>query len=57
MLLFCMYGIIEIEKETGNIKLTHHGVVVENLEKESMAVWNAMAMKAQLMAENAMVAR
>ena len=49
--------VLEIEKETGNIKLTHHGVVVENLEKESMAVWNAMAMKAQMIAENAMVAR
>ena len=49
--------VLEIERSTGDIRLTHRGVVVDKREKESMAMWNAMAMKAQLMAEDAMVAR
>ena len=48
---------LQINRETGDIRLTHHGVVVEKLENESMAMWNSMAIKAQIMAENAMVAR
>lgn len=49
--------VLEIDQKTGDIKLTHHGEVVEQLEKESMAMWNAMAQKAQSLAETAMVAR
>ena len=49
--------VLEIDRETGNIVLMHHGEVVEKLENESMATWNAMALKAQTLAENAMVAR
>lgn len=49
--------VLEIDQKTGDIKLTHHGEVVEQLEKESMAMWNAMALKAQSIAETAMVAR
>lgn len=49
--------VLEIYLKTGDIKLTHHGDVVEQLEKESMAMWNAMAQKAQSIAETAMVAR
>lgn len=49
--------VLEIDQKTGDIKLSHHGEVVESLENESMVMWNAMAMKAQMMAENAMVAR
>lgn len=49
--------VLQINRETGDLELTHHGVVVESLKNESMAMWNAMAMKAQMMAENAMVAR
>ena len=49
--------VLEIYLKTGDIKLTHHGEVVEQLEKESMAMWNAMAQKAQSIAETAMVAR
>lgn len=49
--------VLEIDQKTGDIKLTHHGEVVEQLEKESMAMWNAMALKAQSLAETAMVAR
>lgn len=49
--------VLRIDKQTGDITLEHHGKVVEKREKESMAIWNAMAMKAQTIAENAMVAR
>lgn len=49
--------VLQINRETGDLELTHHGVVVESLKNESMAMWNAMAMKAQMIAENAMVAR
>lgn len=49
--------VLEIDRQTGDIKLTHHGDVVEQLENESMAVWNAMALKAQSLAESAMVSR
>ena len=49
--------VLEIDRQTGDIKLTHHGNVVEHLENESMAVWNAMALKAQSLAESAMVSR
>ena len=49
--------VLEIDQRTGDIKLTHHGDVVEQLEKESMAVWNAMALKAQSLAESAMVSK
>ena len=49
--------VLEIDQKTGDIKLTHHGDVVEQLEKESMAVWNAMALKAQSLAESAMVSK
>ena len=49
--------VLEIDQKTGDIKLNHHGDVVEQLENESMAVWNAMALKAQSLAETAMVAR
>ena len=49
--------VLEIDRQTGDIKLTHHGDVVEQLENESMAVWHAMALKAQSLAESAMVSR
>ena len=49
--------VLKINRETGDIMLEHHGEVVEKLENESMAMWNSMAMKAQILAENAMVAR
>lgn len=49
--------VLRIDKQTGDITLEHHGKVVEKREKESMAIWNAMAMKAQTIAESAMVAR
>ncbi|MBQ1348611.1 MAG: hypothetical protein IIY58_04580 [Aeriscardovia sp.] len=49
--------VLKINRETGDIILEHHGEVVEKLEKETMVMWNSMAMKAQCLAENAMVAR
>ena len=49
--------VLEIDRQSGDIMLTHHGEVIEKLENESMAVWNAMACRAQSIAEAAMVAR
>ena len=49
--------VLEIDRETGDIVLSHRGEVVEKLDNESMATWNAMALKAQSLAENAMAAR
>lgn len=49
--------ILKINKETSDIVLEQRGEVVEKVEKATMAIWNSMAIKAQTLAENAMVAR
>ena len=49
--------VLEINRETGSITLKHRGEVVEKLENESMVMWNAMALKAAGIAEDAMVSR
>lgn len=49
--------VLRIDKNTGDITLEHHGRLIDKREKESMAIWNAMAMKAQALAESSMVAR
>lgn len=54
---FAEQVVLRINKETGDIVLEQRGVIVEKRENESMAMWNAMAQKAQSLAENAMVAR
>lgn len=49
--------VLEIDRETGSITLSHRGEVLEKLKNESMVTWNAMAIKAAGIAESAMVAR
>ena len=49
--------VLKINRESGDIILEHRGEVVEKRENESMAIWNAMAQKAQGLAESAMVGR
>lgn len=49
--------ILKINKETSDIVLEQRSEVVEKVEKATMAIWNSMAIKAQTLAENAMVAR
>ena len=49
--------VLKINKETGDIVLEQHGEVIEKQENASMVMWNSMAMKAQNISENAMVAR
>ena len=49
--------VLKINKETGDIVLEQRGVVIDKQENASMNMWSFMANKAQLIAENAMVAR
>ena len=49
--------VLRIEVMTGNICIYHNGNAVEKINNATMSVWNSMAMKAQDMAETAMVAR
>lgn len=49
--------VLKINMKNGDIVLEHHGEVIEKRENESMVIWNAMAQKAQGLAENAMVSR
>ena len=49
--------VLTIERESGNIILTHHGETVDKAENACMSIWTAMALQAQNLAEMAMVAR
>ena len=49
--------VLTIDRESGDIILTHRGDVVDKVEKASMSMWTAMALQAQGIAEAAMVAR
>lgn len=49
--------VLEIDIKTGDISLRHKGEEVDSMKSASMAIWNAMALSAQSLAEDAMVAR
>lgn len=48
---------LEICRENGNITLSKDGKVLDKMEHATMAIWNAMALKASSIAEAAMVSR
>ena len=39
--------VLRIDRQTGDLTITHHGEVVEKQSKATMAVWQSMAYKAQ----------
>lgn len=49
--------VLTIDVKTGDIKLSQDAKLLESVESASMVVWNSMAIKAQDMAEKAMVSR
>ena len=49
--------VLRINLKTGDLALTHRGDIVETLNNTTMVVWNSMAIKAQDIAETAMVSR
>lgn len=49
--------VLRISLHTGEVVLMHRGVIVETMNNATMAAWNSMAIKAQDIAETAMVAR
>lgn len=49
--------VLRINLKTGDLALTHRGNIVETLNNTTMVVWNSMAIKAQEIAETAMVVR
>ncbi len=49
--------VLRIDRLTGFVSISHRGNVVETIENATMAVWNAMALKAQGIAEAAIIAR
>lgn len=48
--------VLTIDRELGNIILTHRGETIDKAERASMSLWTAMALQAQVLAEAAMVA-
>lgn len=49
--------VLRIGLHTGEVVLMHRGIIVETMNNATMAAWNSMAIKAQDIAETAMVAR
>ena len=49
--------VLRINLKTGDLDLRHRGKIVETLNNTTMVVWNSMAIKAQEIAESAMVSR
>ena len=49
--------VLRISLHTGEVVLMHRGVIVETMNNATMAAWNSMAIKAQDIAETAMVSR
>ena len=49
--------VLRIDKSSGDLTLEHRGCIVDIRKNASMAEWESMAIKAQCMAEDAMVAR
>lgn len=47
--------VMRIDRQTGDLTISHHGVVVDREVKASMAVWQSMAFKAQQYALTAMI--
>lgn len=47
--------VLTIDRESGNIILTHRGETVDKAERASMSLWTAMALQAQGLAEAAMI--
>ena len=49
--------VLRIDRQTGTITLTHHGDEVDKINNATMAMWNDAAIRAQGIAEAAIVAR
>ena len=49
--------VLRIEVKTGTVTISHRGNAIEKIDNATMSMWNSMAMKAQDIAETAMVAR
>lgn len=49
--------VLRIDVTTGDITISHRGNSIERVGNATMSMWNAMAIKAQEIAETAMVAR
>lgn len=49
--------VMRIEVSTGNVTISHRGNSIETVKNATMSMWNSMAIKAQEIAETAMVAR
>lgn len=49
--------VLRIGLHTGDVVLMHRGIIVETMNNATMADWNSMAIKAQDIAETAMVSR
>jgi hypothetical protein len=47
--------VLRIEIASSNVTLSHHGEVVEKEENATMTIWNAMANKAQALAQKSMI--
>ena len=49
--------VLKINKNTGDIELSHRGEIVDSALNATMSLWNAMARKAQDIAETSIVAK
>ncbi len=49
--------VLRIELQNGDVSISHRGNVLEMIRNATMCMWNSMAMKAQEIAETAMVTR
>lgn len=47
--------VLRIEIASSNVTISHHGEVVEKEENATMTIWNAMANKAQALAQKSMI--
>lgn len=47
--------VLRIEIASSNVTISHHGEVVEKEENATMTIWNAMANKAQVLAQKSMI--
>ena len=47
--------VLRIEVASSDVTISHHGEVVEKEENATMTIWNAMANKAQALAQKSMI--
>lgn len=47
--------VLRIELKTGDVSITHRGNTLDRIRNATMAIWNSMSIKAQEIAETAMV--